>query len=290
MGFFDNIFGGSGGGGILGALGGSEKVAGRKPNPWVPYTPNQIMQEYLDLTSKSQGQREELASAANRFNQGQLFNLFDEAAEGSRELRTKDLANIRSDVYGELTPEETSNIDRSIAAWAVDSGTGGTSPFASAKRARDYGLTTRGLQIKGGQRLNDFIENTRRFYIPRQVSSLDYQMAVPQYDPYWVDKAQEYNNKLAAAPDPGAVLAAASQQALLESVLGIYSGAPKSALTNPAGYGGLPMAPTPSYYNPSYGTGRGSPYFDSQSFGAPQGAFEGTGEGGSSGIFGYVLP
>jgi hypothetical protein len=103
----------------------------------------------------------ELSRKATEADQATLESQLRRAIPGYDQLIGQASRNIGASLRGELTPEVTSQVQRSTAGRALMGGYGGGSGFGRALTARDLGLTSLNLQQQGlGQAMN-FIQNQR---------------------------------------------------------------------------------------------------------------------------------
>jgi hypothetical protein len=103
----------------------------------------------------------ELSRRATEADQATLESQLRRAIPGYDQLIGQASRNIGASLRGELTPEVTSQVQRSTAGRALMGGYGGGSGFGRALTARDLGLTSLNLQQQGlGQAMN-FIQNQR---------------------------------------------------------------------------------------------------------------------------------
>lgn len=103
----------------------------------------------------------ELSRRATEADQATLESQLRRAIPGYDQLIGQASRNIGASLRGELTPEVTSQVQRSTAGRALMGGYGGGSGFGRALTARDLGLTSLNLQQQGlGQAMN-FIQSQR---------------------------------------------------------------------------------------------------------------------------------
>jgi hypothetical protein len=222
---------------FLGALTGSEAVYGRKPDYPLAPTPDEILRANLYANISNQPQAQQFAGNTNQFNLGQLTGMYDKTTPGMFDARTRQLSNIRSGLEGDLSQPTLDALQRGGATWGLTSGTGSPSAGNQAgnRTLRDLGRSVEDRQRQAAQELESLISSTRRDILP-PLSDPTQSTLKPSYDPYAEDQRLVDIAKVLAAPVPSAAGAAAAQQALIESLLAVYSGSPKSGSANPANY------------------------------------------------------
>lgn len=150
----------------------------------------------------------ELSRKATEADQATLESQLRRAIPGYDQLIGQASRNIGASLRGELTPEVTSQVQRSTAGRALMGGYGGGSGFGRALTARDLGLTSLNLQQQGlGQAMN-FIQNQRSTGMvqPFSVSSM-FVSPTQRINLALQENAMQYNRDLTAAqeaakPDP----------------------------------------------------------------------------------------
>lgn len=272
MGFLDFIdpFGLTSG---IKGLGASEEVYGRKPVYQPAPTPGELLGANITANVQNQPQAQGFAGSTNLFNLGQLQNLFGKTAPGVYDANKARLFNIQSGLEGELSQPTLDTLKRSGAEWGMTSGTGApmAGNQAGNRTLRDLGRSVEDRQSMAGRELESLLASMRRDLLPPLSDPSQFTLR-PSYDPYAEDQRLIDIAKIAAAPVPSVAGAAAAQQALIESLLAVYSGSPKSGSADPSNYG--------TSWPGGYGSGGGGN--PSNIPGTSQGAFEGTGEGGFS--------
>lgn len=150
----------------------------------------------------------ELSRKATEADQATLESQLRRAIPGYDQLIGQASRNIGASLRGELTPEVTSQVQRSTAGRALMGGYGGGSGFGRALTARDLGLTSLNLQQQGlGQAMN-FIQNQRSAGMvqPFSVSSM-FVSPTQRINLALQENAMQYGRDLTAAqeaakPDP----------------------------------------------------------------------------------------
>lgn len=116
----------------------------------------------------------ELARKTTEAEQTQLEAQLRRAIPGYDQMLQQASKNIGAALRGEITPEVSSQVQRSTAARALAGGFGGGTGMGRALTARDLGLTGLQLQNQGLAQAQNFIQQQRAFGMvqPFSVSSM----------------------------------------------------------------------------------------------------------------------
>jgi hypothetical protein len=191
---------------VAGALFGKAIGAfGRKPNiPELPQIdPSRVQSETIAANQAALPAAQQFASSVNEFNTQQQLGMLSKALEfispgglnKSREI-------IGSQLRGEIPDDVAAQIRRLTASKGFSSGFGANSGIGRNLTARDFGLTSMGLQQQGMNSLFSLAPQTPQFnmtsmfFTPQQRLEAAFQ-----------DRSQQFQRNLlaeqvAAAPDP----------------------------------------------------------------------------------------
>lgn len=168
------ILGGAGisaAGSLLGGLFGGRKpkVPELKPIDFAREQQQAIQQNIAALEPAT-----ELAKKTTEAEQTQLEAQLRRAIPGYDQMLQQASKNIGAALRGEITPEVSSQVQRSTAARALAGGFGGGTGMGRALTARDLGLTGLQLQNQGLAQAQNFIQQQRAFGMvqPFSVSSM----------------------------------------------------------------------------------------------------------------------
>lgn len=204
----------------------------------------------------------ELSRRTAEADQSTLEAQLRRAIPGYDKLIQQASSNIGANLRGELSPEVTSQIQRSTAGRSLMSGAGAGSGFGRALTARDLGLTSLNLQQQGLGQAMGFIQSQRSTGMVQPMSAASMFVSPTQrINLALQENAMQYNRDLTAAqeaakPDP--MMAAIGGS--FSNIGGMMFG---GALGGMGGGGGQPSAPPyvpmqmPAPVTGSYGS---SPY------------------------------
>jgi hypothetical protein len=191
-------------------IGGSAMSAGRRariPNIARVDT-NREQQEAIRQNIASIESATELSRKATEADQATLEAQLRRAIPGYDQLVQQASSNIGASLRGELSPEVTSQVQRSTAGRALMSGAGASSGFGRALTARDLGLTSLNLQQQGLNQAMGFIQSQRATGMvqPMSVASM-FVSPTQRINLALQENSMQYNRDLAAAqeaarPDP----------------------------------------------------------------------------------------
>lgn len=162
-----------------------------------------IRQNLQQLESAS-----ELSRRTTEADQATLESQLRRAIPGYDKLIQQASSNIGANLRGELSPEVTSQVQRSTAGRALMSGAGAGSGFGRALTARDLGLTSLNLQQQGLGQAMSFIQNQRSAGMVQPMSAASMFVSPTQrINLALQENAMQYNRDLTAAqeaakPDP----------------------------------------------------------------------------------------
>jgi len=148
-------------GGILGGLLGAGKkpvIPAFKPIDFAAEQKQAIKQNLGSLSSAS-----ELARKTTTADQSVLEEQLRRAIPGYDQLIAQAGSNIGASLRGEISPEISSQVQRSTAGRALSGGFGGASGMGRSLTARDLGLTGMQIQNQGLQQAQSFIQQQRMF-------------------------------------------------------------------------------------------------------------------------------
>jgi len=148
-------------GGILGGLLGAGKkpvIPAFKPIDFAAEQKQAIKQNLGSLSSAS-----ELAQKTTTADQSVLEEQLRRAIPGYDQLIARAGSNIGASLRGEISPEISSQVQRSTAGRALSGGFGGASGMGRSLTARDLGLTGMQIQNQGLQQAQSFIQQQRMF-------------------------------------------------------------------------------------------------------------------------------
>jgi len=148
-------------GGILGGLLGAGKkpvIPAFKPIDFAAEQKQAIKQNLGSLSSAS-----ELARKTTTADQSVLEEQLRRAIPGYDQLIAQAGSNIGASLRGEISPEISSQVQRSTAGRALSGGFGGASGMGRSLTARDLGLTGMQIQNQGLQQAQSFIQQQRAY-------------------------------------------------------------------------------------------------------------------------------
>jgi len=148
-------------GGILGGLLGAGKkpvIPAFKPIDFAAEQKQAIKQNLGSLSSAS-----ELARKTTTADQSVLEEQLRRAIPGYDQLIAQAGSNIGASLRGEISPEISSQVQRSTAGRALAGGFGGASGMGRSLTARDLGLTGMQIQNQGLQQAQSFIQQQRAY-------------------------------------------------------------------------------------------------------------------------------
>lgn len=237
------ILGGAGisaAGSLLGGLFGGRKpkVPELKPIDFAREQQQAIQQNIAALEPAT-----ELARKTTEAEQTQLEAQLRRAIPGYDQMLQQASKNIGAALRGEITPEVSSQVQRSTAARALAGGFGGGTGMGRALTARDLGLTGLQLQNQGLAQAQNFIQQQRAFGMvqPFSVSSM-FITPAQRIGAIQEQQARMYGRDLtaaqvAAAPSP--------MQQATQTAFTNFGGTVGGALTQYGLYQGL-MAQNPA--------------------------------------------
>jgi len=148
-------------GGILGGLLG----AGKKPviPPFKPIDFAAEQKQAINQNIGSLSSASELAQKTTTADQNVLEQQLRRAIPGYDQLIAQAGSNIGASLRGEISPEISSQVQRSTAGRALSGGFGGASGMGRSLTARDLGLTGMQIQNQGLQQAQSFIQQQRAY-------------------------------------------------------------------------------------------------------------------------------
>ena len=193
-------------GGILGGLLGAGKkpvIPAFKPIDFAAEQKQAIKQNLGSLSSAS-----ELAQKTTTADQSVLEEQLRRAIPGYDQLIARAGSNIGASLRGEISPEISSQVQRSTAGRALSGGFGGASGMGRSLTARDLGLTGMQIQNQGLQQAQSFIQQQRMFGMVQPFSTSSMFISPTQRMNLSLQENQfQFNRDMAAAqvaaqPDP----------------------------------------------------------------------------------------
>lgn len=250
--------------GIAGAalmIGGSAMAAGRRTR--VPeFRRVDTEREQRESIRQNLNQLEsasELSRRTTEADQATLESQLRRAIPGYDRLISQASSNIGANLRGELSPEVTSQVQRSTAGRALMSGAGAGSGFGRALTARDLGLTSLNLQQQGLGQAMSFIQNQRSAGMVQPMSAASMFVSPTQrINLALQENAMQYNRDLTAAQE------AAKPDPMMAAIGGSFSNIGGMMLGGAMG-GGQQQQPTQTYFpmqmpTPVSGSYGSSPY------------------------------
>jgi hypothetical protein len=239
---------------ILGAasIGGGLLAAGKKPKvpAFKPIDFQAEQKQAIQQNIEALQPATELAQKTTAAEQSQLEAQLRRAIPGYDQLISQAGKNIGSALRGELSPEVSSQVQRSTAGRALAGGFGAGSGFGRSLTARDLGLTSMQLQNQGLAQAQNFIQQQRTMGMvqPFSISSM-FITPAQRVNALQNQQAAQYNRDMTAAqvaamPDPRMAAIGGG----LQSMGGVIGGSMfQSGMAGRMGGGGGSTSFAPSY-------------------------------------------
>jgi len=195
---------------VAGALIGNAIGAfGEKPNipALPPIDPTKVQADAIAGNLGGLQKTQELGAGVNTFNVQQRLGMLQQAmsAAGMGGGLAQAGSNIMSQLRGEINPDVAAQIQRNSAGQALAGGFGGGSVLGRNLTARDFGLTSMGLQQQGLANYQGManmltpqaFDVTSMFFSPQQRLEFAFQDRTARF------QRDLLAEQVAAAPDPG---------------------------------------------------------------------------------------
>jgi len=195
-----------GGSSLIGGLlskGSKPKIPEFKPIDFAAEQKAAIKQNLESLPAAS-----DLAQKTTSADQNVLEQQLRRAIPGYDQLIAQAGSNIGASLRGEISPEISSQVQRSTAGRALSGGFGGASGMGRSLTARDLGLTGMQIQNQGLQQAQSFIQQQRAYGMVQPFSTSSMFITPAQRVGVMQQQQQaQYNRDLQAAqvaamPDP----------------------------------------------------------------------------------------
>jgi hypothetical protein len=196
-----------------------------------------------------------VAGGVNASNSAQMKALLEAGIPGYEGLSAQNLANIGSELRGELPPDVQAAIERATAGRALAGGYGG-SEAARNLTSRDLGLTSLGLTQRGGTDLSRVLQTTP---LPGLVGAQNF--LGPSISDRIGIRSNERTQRLQMLS--GSILAPSGMDVIanyLQKTGGALMGAGTTGGLGIGGSGGSGIAEAPTYYGSGNIGGTIQPY------------------------------